>query len=279
MSNDYEQNQDNEEYENEGSDGSESSEDHQDVNLYNLRADDSIFNKTPDDILADLSKIIGDEESLAKYVVALHNTAKGTKMALSKQRNEYKTLKAKSKESSDSTQKTESYKSEDQIKSKIQETQLSKQLLEVKQSLQDKEAKLQDYERLEKKRTIENAIRGQLSGVKGLRPSAVNDILMYADKFAIHGDQVYIDVYDDSQGDYVPMSPSDWVQSMKTSREHWFIQDNFGGGARGGRPAQKVENVFALGGAEGMLKKAALQRDNPALFEQQRKDYEQSKRK
>ena len=279
MSNDYEQNQEHEDYENEGGNEGGSGTEGQDVNLYNLRADDSIFNKNPDDILEDLEKIMGDKDALAKYFVAMHNTAKGTRMALSKERNEHKTLKAKSKEGYEQASKSEGQKSEEQIKSRIQETQLSKKLAEVDQDRQALQLQLKEYEKLETNRKIENSIRSQVSGIKGLRPSAVNDILMHSGQFSIHGDQVYIDVYDDTKGEYIPTSPYDWVQSMKASREHWFIQDNFGGGARGGRPSQKVENVFAVGGAEGMLKKAALQLEDPALFEQQRKDYEQSKRK
>lgn len=112
----------------------------------------------------------------------------------------------------------------------------------LKQQLQESTTLINGYKAKERKRTIDDAIRGAIAKEEGFVPTAVEDALMAANVlFDVNEDGAVL-TRDDA------MDPKSWLIAMQSKRPHWWGPSGGGGaggsGGRGGGGGGFANNPF-----------------------------------
>jgi hypothetical protein len=145
---------------------------------------------------------------------------------------------------------------------------VQRELDNAKKIIAERETEVKTFKDKERTRTIHDTVREAAGKSQGLVPTALEDILMFADRhFQIDDDGKV--VTKDEVGVTPGVAPDVWLTEMQQRKAHWWGSTNGGGagGNRGGNGNAGVANPYTHAGWN-LTEQGKLVRDNPTKAEQ-----------
>lgn len=139
---------------------------------------------------------------------------------------------------------------------------VERELQTLRTAVQERDQKLADYAQRETTRTIHDGVRGEAAKMKVI-DSAVDDVLMYAERVFEVSDSGELVTKDGIQGITPGLSANVWLTEMQQKKPHWWPASR-GGGAGGGQGGIQMANNPWSGDNWNMTAQGKLYQENPA---------------